>query len=70
MNGGIPAKLFGEGSNNFTLSSSKLNLNGNRLNGTIPEAILIELLGGKRAGKWLIVDQQEGFGFDNWKYSK
>lgn len=70
MTGGIPAKLFGEGSNNFTLSSSKLNLNGNRLNGTIPEAILIELLGGKRAGKWFIVDQQKGFGFDNWKYSK
>ncbi len=70
MTGEIPAKIFGEGSNNFQSSGSKFILNGNRLSGSIPEAILIELMGGKHAGKWMIVDQQEGYGFDNWDYSK
>lgn len=67
--GSIPI-LFGTGINNFKISSARLNLNGNRLSGEIPESILIELKTGKRDDYWFIVDQQEGYGFSNWDYSK
>lgn len=67
--GSIPV-IYGTGINNFTTSSAQLNLNGNRLSGEIPESILIELKGGKREKYWFIVDQQEGYKFSNWDYSK
>lgn len=67
--GNIPV-MYGTGINNFTSSSAKLNLNGNRLSGEIPESILLELRGGKRNNYWFIVDQQEGYKFSNWDYSK
>ncbi len=67
--GSIPI-IFGTGINNFVTSSARLNLNGNRLSGEIPESILIELKTGKRDDYWFIVDQQEGYGFSNWDYSK
>ena len=67
--GSIPV-IYGTGINNFTTSGAQLNLNGNRLSGEIPESILIQLKSGKRDDYWFIVDQQEGYGFSNWDYSK
>lgn len=68
--GSIPKLLYGEGINNFTLSGAKLILNGNRLSGEIPQSILLQLKSGNRDNYWFIVDQQEGYGFSNWDYSK
>lgn len=67
--GSIPV-IYGTGINNFTSSSSRLILNGNRLSGEIPQSILLQLKSGNRDNYWFIVDQQEGYGFSNWDYSK
>lgn len=65
--GEIPENIYGGDSKNFTsLSNSIFILNGNRLKGNIPEAILTRLKAGQK--NWLIVDQQETYGFDNWEY--
>lgn len=65
ITGSIPENLYREGGTNFVTSSSKLILNGNRLTGEIPKAILVELTKADRQGRWLILDQQEGYGFTN-----
>ena len=67
LSGSIPENLYGGDSKNFTSYSAQCILNGNRLDGDIPEAILQELQDGETT-KWQIVDQQEGYGFDNWNY--
>lgn len=66
--GEIPENIYGPDSENFKagFASTLFKLNGNRLKGSIPEPILKELKANKR--NWLIVDQQENFGFDNWDY--
>lgn len=70
ITGSIPESLYvedGKTTGNFKSSTSKLILNGNRLEGAIPNAILIRLGQGDRKN-WKIVDQQEGYGFSNWNY--
>ena len=67
ITGSIPESLYvedGKTTGNFKSSTSKLILNGNRLEGAIPNAILIRLGQGDRKN-WKIVDQQEGYGFTN-----
>ncbi len=72
LSGSIPENFYGGSSKNFTSSfGNECNLNGNRLSGDIPDPILEELLEALESGRtsfWKIVDQQEGYGFDNWKY--
>ena len=67
ITGSIPESLYvedGKTTGNFKTSTSKLILNGNRLEGAIPNAILIRLRAGDRKN-WKIIDQQEGYGFTN-----
>lgn len=67
--GSIPV-IYGTGINNFKTTGAKLILNGNRLSGEIPQSILLQLKSGERDKHWFIVDQQEGYKFSNWDYSK
>ena len=67
ITGSIPETLYvedGQVTGNFKSSTSELILNGNRLEGAIPNAILIRLRAGDRKN-WKILDQQEGYGFTN-----
>ena len=66
ITGTIPESLYVDGSQtgSFKTSTSVLNLNGNRLEGAIPNGILIRLRAGDRKN-WKIIDQQEGYGFTN-----
>lgn len=67
ITGSIPESLYvedGKTTGNFKTSTSKLILNGNRLEGAIPNAILIRLRAGDRKN-WKIIDQQDGYGFTN-----
>ena len=67
ITGSIPESLYvedGKTTGNFKTSNSKLILNGNRLEGAIPNGILIRLRAGDRKN-WKIIDQQEGYGFTN-----